>query len=48
MDIVAGEVVLSERASAAVLNFDLHLTACSHCFEQTSSLIPYVVPLCVA
>ncbi|CAI8043940.1 SET and MYND domain-containing protein 4 [Geodia barretti] len=40
MDIVAGEVVLSERASAAVLNFDLHLTTCSHCFEQTSSLIP--------
>jgi hypothetical protein len=32
--------VLSEKASAAVLNFDLHLTACSHCFHQTGSLIP--------
>ena len=35
--------MLSERASSAVLNCDLHLTHCSHCFHKTSSLIPYVL-----
>ena len=36
-----GEVVISEKAYAAVLNFDHHLTYCSYCFRKTSALIPY-------